>query len=279
MRDNWRAARLLAVFGVVACCTQCDLPRGDDRLPDTGVAGLEQKSVLRLLAPPNVRRVGAVIPITVEATFPKDIQEGSHYCVRLAAAPGDLVFPFGDRCASAEVPTSANAAGGNGSGGDGQAGAGGYPAAESDTRLHVTQSCIAATTTITTADDSDQDDDPEVQVTGTLQAAYFAGPTDETASLFGVLYDNKTCRGEPIASTSLLLDLRKAGEDNSGSGGADSSAGAGGTQSMGGSLPTDGGTGGSGGTTSGGSGGTSDGGSGGVGGEAPIAGDGSGGGE
>ncbi|MES1188406.1 MAG: hypothetical protein ABUL60_31610 [Myxococcales bacterium] len=240
------ARRLLALGALTAWCTQCDLPHGDESFPRTGVDGLERKYVLRLLAPPDVRRIGAVIPVTVEAIFPPETKIGLHYCVRLAGAPGKLVFPFGDRCEAA-------AAGSEGAGEASGAGASGAPASDSASELNVTQSCIAATATTRDGD--------RTQVTGTLHAAYFADATETTASLFGVLYANAECRGEPSTSTALLLDLHDPSRSGMGEGGASGGNASGGTSNMAGAAA---GHAGSAGTSSGGSGGVEAGGSGGT---------------
>jgi hypothetical protein len=251
-----RAKNLLALCAFAAWCTNCDLPRGDHGMPDTGVDGVDRKAILRLLAPPDVRRIGAVIPITVEATFPAQAQPGEHYCVRLAGAPGSLVFPFGDRCqSSSTLPNATAVAGGEGVAGAGAVsdrGASGAANHNADSALHVTQSCIAATATTKVEDKS--------QVTGTLHAAYFASEADTTATLFGVLYDNASCTGEPVTSTALLLDLRDSSQSGQAEGGAGGSAATGGDNGMSGSASSE-----VGGTNSAGSSGMDAGGSGGAG--------------
>lgn len=274
--SNWlsnccpsRVGSLLAISLVAAWCTQCDLKHGDDGLPDTGVDGLDRPAILHLLAPPNVRRTGAVIPITVEVTFPPGTSEASRYCVRLAGSPGKLVFPFGDRCLADSSTSSGDdpAAGGGGAAGENAGGASGASMNEAGPDLHVTQSCVAPTATF-------RDEHEKQHITGILHAAYFADDT-ASASLFGALYDNARCTGEPISSTAVLLDLSDPTQDGMAAGGAGeggSPAGTAGSGGAGGSgAAQSGGTGGASGSgnSGGGSGGTDQGG---MGGNEPVAG-------
>lgn len=164
---------------LVLVLARCLPPHGDTDLPSTGVAGVERGAVLRLLAPPGVRRVGAVVPITVEATFSGPKALAAEYCVRLAGEPGTLEFPFGDQCGPGDAGAPAMAA-----------------EAAVTASFSRTHACLRPQPTAAG------------QQGATLIAAYLPHGEETAATLFGALYDNARCNGEPIVSTALLLELR-----------------------------------------------------------------------
>jgi hypothetical protein len=153
------------------------LPSGDHDLPSTGVPGVNRDAILRLLAPPSVRNVGAVVPITVDLDLSSNEYKTSGiYCIRLSAEPGAIEFPLGDTCDT-----------GMGASPAGTGGEGGAPAKSS------VQSCVS----------------PVPQAGGRLDgielAAYTPTPDEKRATIFGAAYEALDCSGAPIAKTFTVL--------------------------------------------------------------------------
>jgi hypothetical protein len=216
MQRTWLIPGFLAL-----ACLRCDLPHGDEQLPNTDAVGGSRQVVLRLLAPPEVRRVGAVVPITVEVAVASGVKVAAAYCVALAGEPGRLRFPFGDGCAN--VKAEASDAGVDGGPHDDV-----EPSTISDdgrdfSRAHA---CLRLNSL------------PLGGHSATAIAAYLPHGEEATTTLFGSLYDNATCAGVPVVTTAELLVLRgtNANDRDGGQGGA-APDGGGGT----GGKPEDGG--------------------------------------
>jgi hypothetical protein len=193
---------------------RCNLPHGQEDLPSTAVPNVNRDAIIRLLAPPSVRRTGETIPITVDVDLAGSrLSASGIHCVKLAGSPGVVTFPLGNTC-----PDVADVTPGLGEGGssgclpaDGTAdgaGTSGLSAAESCVRL---QASAAG------------------RYTNVEIAAYLPDEDESSVTFFGAVYATSDCSGCALATTSTVLHLRGEDEADAGanaSGGAPGASGA-----------------------------------------------------
>jgi hypothetical protein len=201
--QSGRFALAVAVAMSAVSSARCNLPHGNDNLPSTAVPGVNRDAVIRLLAPPSVRRIGETIPITVDVELASSrLSASGVHCIKLAASPGVVTFPLGNSC-----PEGGGVASGLGEGGssgctpaDPGADGAGAPA------LSTAQSCVR----------------PQASAAGRYTnvelAAYLPEGDESSATFFGAVYATSDCSGCALATTSTVLHLRGEEEGDAGAG-------------------------------------------------------------
>jgi hypothetical protein len=203
----------IAVALSALASARCNLPHGQENLPSTAVPGVNRDAVIRLLAPPSVRRSGETIPITVDVDLAGSrLSASGTHCVKLAASPGVVTFPLGNTC-----PGVAGVAPGFGEGGssgclpaDNAADAAGTPG------LSAAESCVHLQASVAG------------RYTNVEIAAYLPDGDESSATFFGAVYATSDCSGCALATTSTVLHLRGEDEGDAGANGSGGAAGAGG---------------------------------------------------
>lgn len=210
-RTNARRSSKL-VFAVAATAlyaARCNLPNGEENLPLTGVKGVDRAAVIRVLAPPSVRRIGQTVPVTIDVELAEDRRsQSSIHCIRLSSWPGSVTFPLGDTCPSTTMSMEGGSSGSSASMGGSSAGsspsAGGNMGDAADRTLSTAESCMEVT-----AIGGDRFGGVEI-------GAYLPVGDETSATLFAAVYGTIDCSGRALATTAELMQLR--GEDDGGGG-------------------------------------------------------------
>jgi hypothetical protein len=183
----------------------CQLPHADENLPSTAVADVNRNAIIRLLAPPSVRKIGTVVPVTVEVDLADGVVNNAGHCVRVAAHPGEISFPVGNRCGGRPNPGS----GGSGAGAAGRSGAGGGNAASAGNGGRAN----AATPEYAQGPFPTAESCPVLDVTrpgrkgATEIAAYLPEQDERSATLFASVYASAECTGHALATTAVVLQF------------------------------------------------------------------------
>lgn len=200
MHTRWLSKRnALAGAGLIATYAAaygCDLPNGDQDLPDTAVAGQAPPASIALIVAPSDRTARGALPVTVEVKIFDNgiLPDGGSACVSVTGKPGRLEFPFAADCASASADAASDGASDAVPPSDAspEAGAGAL-------RDGGAPDFVPSTSCVTPNDNSPR--------YARVVAAYVLTGGESTASLFAALYASPTCTGTPIATNSSVVSL------------------------------------------------------------------------
>ena len=175
-RRYWAVAVGVLPLVPFACKT------ADSDVPNTEVPDLVRPATLALIVAPD-DRVARVVPITVEARVRPTILDAQiqGLCVAITGKPGRTAFPFPSACTFDASTTPNPDAAPNG--------------ADASAEFSTSFACLSATP------------QPGGDLRAQTTAAYTRASDESAATLFGALYANAECTGEPIATQSVVAGL------------------------------------------------------------------------